>query len=73
MAEPSADQAHLPPAMQAEALSYFKARAAATVCDDGVILAADTIVALGSRVFGKPEDADDARRILVLWPARHTR
>lgn len=64
VAEPSVEQAHLPPAMQAEALSYFKAKAAATVCGDGVILAADTVVALGDRVFGKPEDADDARRIL---------
>lgn len=33
--------------------------------DDSVpILACDTVVALGERVFGKPADADDARRML---------
>lgn len=31
---------------------------------DGVVLAADTVVALGQRVFGKPTDDEDALRIL---------
>lgn len=31
---------------------------------DGVVLAADTVVALGQTVFGKPEDDADALRIL---------
>ena len=33
---------------------------------DGVVLAADTVVAYGDRPLGKPADADDARRMLRL-------
>ncbi len=59
------DAAHtLPPAQQAEALSYFKARSVNAIFDSGWILAGDTIVSLHGRVFGKPVDRDDARRIL---------
>jgi MAF protein len=54
----------LPPAEQAEALSYFKAESAATVVTDGVILAGDTIVSLKDQVYGKPADREDARMIL---------
>ncbi len=52
------------PESRAEALSYFKARSVANVVGTGVVLAADTVVALGDEVFGKPADIDDARRIL---------
>lgn len=52
------------PVQRAEALSYFKAAAVAKGRAAGVVLGADTIVALHGRVFGKPADADDARRIL---------
>jgi septum formation protein len=31
---------------------------------DIVVLGADTEVAVGGRIFGKPRDADDARRML---------
>lgn len=59
------DAAHpLPPAQQAEALSYFKARSVNALFESGWILAGDTIVSLHGRVFGKPIDRDDARRIL---------
>ncbi len=34
------------------------------------ILAADTTVAIGGRILGKPADADDARRILTLLSGR---
>lgn len=62
--EPS-DSAHtLPPAQQAEALSYFKARSVAALVEADWILAGDTIVSLHGRIFGKPVDRDDARRIL---------
>ena len=54
----------VPPAHHAEALSYFKARSVAAEFDSGLIIAADTIVACGGRVFGKPTDLADARRIL---------
>jgi septum formation protein len=33
---------------------------------EDVVLAADTVVAFGDRVIGKPKDAKDARRILYL-------
>lgn len=52
------------PAQLAEAVSFFKARSAADTVNRGVILAGDTVVALGNRFFGKPEGLADARRIL---------
>ena len=52
------------PEARAEALSYFKARSVANLLDDGLIVAADTVVALGDEVYGKPVDIEDARRIL---------
>lgn len=62
----------VPPEAQAEALSYFKARSVIKSLDSGLIIAADTIVALGAEVFGKPADVDDARRILQkLAGTRH--
>jgi septum formation protein len=42
----------------------LKAAAVASLYPDAVILGADTIVVLGSEVFGKPRDLDDARQIL---------
>jgi len=49
-----------------------KVRAVAAGCPDRVVLAADTVVALGGRVIGKPADEDDARRILrALRGTRH--
>ncbi|MCK4658603.1 MAG: septum formation protein Maf [Phycisphaerae bacterium] len=52
-------------AQAAEALSYFKACAVADIVRGGWILAADTIVAHGDEMFGKPADQADARRILT--------
>ena len=54
----------VPAEAQAEALSYFKARSVANTITDGLIIAADTVVGLDRAVYGKPRDADDARRIL---------
>jgi septum formation protein len=49
-------------------MAMFNAfRKAATVADrhpEAVVLAADTVVALGSETFGKPKDLLDARRML---------
>lgn len=63
--EPAESMHTLPPARQAEALSYFKARSVSPVAGDAWILAGDTIVSLDDQVFGKPVDRNDARRILT--------
>jgi septum formation protein len=47
-------------------LARVKARSIAERYADNVVLAADTVVAFGDRILGKPEDADDARRTLQL-------
>lgn len=64
--EPEDDRSTAPPHHYAEALSYYKARAAARICQiqDAVIVGADTVVAYEDRIYGKPADADDARYIL---------
>lgn len=48
----------------AQAASYYKARSVASLSKGGVVLGADTVVAREGRIFGKPLDRDDARRIL---------
>lgn len=63
--EPVIEEAHVSPWKLAESLSYFKARSVADAYPDRIVLGADTVVAVGQRVFGKPVDADDARRILA--------
>ncbi len=63
--EPPTPEQHLSPAQQAEALAYFKARSVADATGwRKPVLGADTVVALGERIFGKPADAADARRVL---------
>lgn len=62
--EPEPHSGRAPPAHWAEALSYFKARSVAKDLTTGIVLAADTVVALKDQLFGKPADLEDARRIL---------
>lgn len=51
-----------------------RAKAEASVCaNDEVILCADTTVALGRRILGKPEDADEARAFLRSLSGRRHR
>lgn len=71
--EPAPRAAEVDPAAHAEALAYYKAR---DVVDrlhpDMPVLAADTVVALDGRIYGKPADREDARRILsALAGTRH--
>ncbi len=40
---------------------------------DEVVLCADTTVALGRRILGKPEDAEQARRFLTMMSGRRHR
>jgi septum formation protein len=67
------DHIGLRPIDQAESLAYFKARAVIEAFRPDVpVLGADTVVALGERVFGKPADAAHAREILsTLGGTRH--
>ena len=52
-----------PPATFVQRMAEGKARAVG--CRPGdIVLGADTIVCLGDEVFGKPADAEDARRML---------
>lgn len=49
-------------------------KAQASVCGpDQVVLCADTTVALGRRILGKPEDADEAEAFLRLMSGRRHR
>lgn len=45
-------------------LAIAKARAVSRLYPDRLVLGADTIVSLGNRILGKPEDAAEARHIL---------
>lgn len=55
---------NLAPEQAAMRIACAKAQAVADGFPDDVVLAADTIVALGESILGKPADAADARRIL---------
>jgi septum formation protein len=54
-------------------LARAKAAAVAPRHSDAFILAADTIVACGRRILGKPEDEKAARRFLALLSGRRHR
>jgi septum formation protein len=57
---------NLLPLELARHLSFEKAKAVAGRFPHDVVLAADTVVAFGDRALSKPEDAEDARRMLSL-------
>ena len=52
------------PQIVARRLARAKAEAARLDDEQAPILAADTVVALGGRIFGKPFDAEEAREML---------
>lgn len=58
------------PRMLVKRLAVGKAAAVAARHPDDFVLGADTIVAVGTRVLGKPEDEADARRMLKLLSGR---
>jgi nucleoside triphosphate pyrophosphatase len=62
--DPSALPDNLPPAKFAESLSIQKATAVARTLSEGLLLAGDTVAALGNEIFGKPTDRNDAESIL---------
>jgi septum formation protein len=51
-------------------LALDKARAVAVRIPEGIVLGADTVVAIDSEVLGKPAGPDDARRMLRRLRAR---
>lgn len=63
--EPDIDEEHVNPIQFAESNAYYKASSLAGDYADRIILGADTVVALDNRMYGKPADVDDARRILT--------
>ncbi len=63
--EPDTARWRFSPEEFAQSASYFKARSVADDHPDCLILAADTVVSLGGKLFGKPTDENDARRILA--------
>jgi septum formation protein len=54
----------------AERLALKKSRSAASQVRTGIVIAADTIVVLDGSIFGKPADAEDARRMLTELSGR---
>jgi septum formation protein len=54
-------------------LARAKAEAAAAGDPDAFVLAADTVVAAGRRILGKPRDAEEAERFLRLLSGRRHR
>lgn len=62
----------LPPQL-AKRLAAEKARAVASAHAGSFVLAADTVVAVGRRVLGKPGNADEARDFLTLLSGRRHR
>lgn len=68
-------QEHYPATLQGAEIPLFLARQKAdaflpTLTDDDLLITADTIVWLDGRVYGKPTDADDARRMLRTLAGR---
>ncbi len=59
-----ADEKTALPADPSELVVELARRKAAACTADGIIIACDTVVSLGGQVLTKPEDADDARRML---------
>jgi len=69
-AVPEVAPEHLSPVETAEVNAYRKARATAKQHPDSLVLGADTIVCLGTEIFGKPVDAADAERMLARLQGR---
>ena len=55
---------HYSPREIAQLNAYRKARVVAKRCPDGLVIGADTVVALGMNLYGKPRNKRDAMRML---------
>lgn len=73
---PDVDETPLPseaPHLYVRRIARLKAIAAFEHHPDAVIVAADTTVALGHRLFHKPINADEARRMFAFYSGRRFR
>ena len=61
---PEVQPEHLTPHETGQINAYRKARVVAKKFPDAVVLGADTLVCLGTRLFGKPVDRTEAQRML---------
>ncbi len=64
--------AALSPAENAERIALRKANAARDRSDADLIIASDTLTAIGAEIIGKPSDDEDAKRILRLSSGART-
>lgn len=68
IAPANVDEQNVPPGLSpaglAEYLAAKKADRVAVLFPEAVVLAADTVVAAGNQILGKPADPDDARHML---------
>lgn len=63
----------LGPRHQVEELALQKAQSVAEKYDDAIVIGADTLVALGDEIIGKPKNVNDAKRMLKKLRGRqHT-
>jgi len=58
------------PEITAKRLSLLKAESASKHFADALIIAADTLVVIGDKIYGKPVDADEARAMLNMLNGR---
>ena len=56
----------LPPDRYVSELARHKAEEVAALHPDDIVIGADTVVAAGGEILGKPKDAEDAERMLKL-------
>jgi septum formation protein len=67
---PEISDKHLSPRELCKINAHRKARAVAKKIPDDLVLGADTLVFLGRKIFGKPRDLADARRMLTQLQGR---
>jgi septum formation protein len=61
---------HLTPHEICQINAYHKARSVAKKHPDALVIGADTLVCLGEQIFGKPQDLEEAHRMLSKLQGR---
>lgn len=60
----------MPPAEQVIYSARHKAMDVMSICERALVISADTVVSVDEHILGKPEDTDDARRMLRMLSGR---